>query len=432
MMELSLLLALILLNGFFALSEIALVTARKARLRTEADAGDRRAARALELGEHPTRFLSTVQIGITSIGVLNGIVGEATFAEPLARWLQELGTPPEASYLGATGLVVLVITYVTIVLGELVPKRLGQISPERLARAVALPMDLLASLARPFVVVLTSSTELVLRLLGARATSADAVTEEEIHALIEEGSQAGVIDEQERTMVRNVFRLEDRPVTTLMTPRTDIVYLDLESPAAENLTTIRESAHSRFPVGKGGLGELVGLASAKQLLAQAIRGEPLDLGANLEPVVYVPDSISGMELLETFRSSRAQLVVVVDEYGHVRGLATLQDLLEAIAGEFGGEGAESPAVQRADGSWLLDGALPIQDVLDRLGVRVPPRSEADSYETLSGLVMYLLDRMPKTGDRTQWAGWTLEIVDMDGRRIDKVLATREAPGTDRP
>lgn len=227
-------------------------------------------------------------------------------------------------------------------------------------------------------------------------------------------------------MVRNVFRLEDRPVTTLMTPRTDVVYLDLESPAAENLATIRESAHSRFPVGRGGLGELVGLASAKQLLAQAIRGEPLDLAANLEPVVYVPDSISGMELLDTFRSTRAQLVVVVDEYGQVRGIATLQDLLEAIAGEFGGEDAEAPAFRRADGSWLLDGALPVQDVLDHLRVRALPDGDEGSYETLSGLVMYRLDRMPKTGDRVHWAGWTLEIVDMDGRRIDKVLATKEA------
>jgi putative hemolysin len=428
-MELSLLLALILINGFFAMSEIALVTARKARLRAQADAGDRRAARALRLGEHPTRFLSTIQIGITSIGVLNGIVGEATFAGPLELWLQRLGAPPEASELGATGLVVVVVTYATIVLGELVPKRLGQLNPERLARAVALPMDLLATLVRPFVVLLSASTELVLRLLRARATSAEAVTEEEIHALLEEGSEAGVIDEQERTMVRNVFRLEDRPVTTLMTPRTDIVYLDLESPAAENLAAIRESAHSRFPVGRGGLGEVVGLASAKQLLTQAIRGEPLDLTQNLEPVVFVPDSISGMELLETFRSSKVQLVMVVDEYGQVRGLATLQDLLVAIAGEFGEEDARSRAFRRADGSWLLDGALPVPDVMDHLGLRVRPDDGGD-YETLSGLVMYRLDRMPRTGDRVHWAGWTLEIVDMDGRRIDKIMATREAPAPD--
>ncbi len=424
-MELSLLMALILLNGFFALSEIALVTARRARLRPQAEAGDRRAARALRLGEQPTRFLSTIQIGITSIGVLNGIIGEARFAGPLAEWLQRLGMPVEASHPGATALVVVAITYVTIVLGELVPKRLGQINPERLARAVALPMDLLARLARPFVLLLSASTEFVLRLLGSRATRAEAVTEEEIHALIEEGSRSGLIAAQERTMLRNVFRLEDRPVTTLMTPRSDIVHLDIDSPAAHNLATIRESVHSRFLVGRDGFSEIIGIVTAKQLLAQAIRGEPLDLTANLDPVVYVPDSISGMELLDTFRSTRAQLVVVIDEYGHVRGIATLQDLLEAIAGEFDGGDADSRAFRRADGSWLLDGTLPVQDVLDHLGIRVPPRDHAGSYETLSGLVMYHLDRMPKTGDRIQWAGWTLEIVDMDGRRLDKVLATRE-------
>jgi len=427
-MELAVLLALILLNGLFALSEIALVTARKARLRAQADAGDRRAARALELGEHPTRFLSAIQIGITSIGVLNGIVGEATFAAPLALWLAGLGAPADAAELGATALVVLVVTYLTIVLGELVPKRLGQLNPERVARAVALPMEALAWITRPFVFLLSGSTEAILRLFGARGTTREAVTEEEIHALIEEGSAAGVINEQERAMVRNVFRLEDRPVTTLMTPRTDIVYLDLEQPAAENLATIRESAHSRFPVGRGGLAEVVGLATAKQLLAQAIRGEPLDLTANLDPVVFVPDSLTGREVLEEFRSSHLQLLMVVDEYGQVRGLVTLQDLLEAIAGEFvPAEGGEPSALRRPDGSWLFDGTIQVPDLLDHLGIRRAPADGEGSYETLAGLLMFLLDRMPATGDRVEWAGWTLEIVDMDGRRIDKVLAMPARP-----
>jgi putative hemolysin len=423
-MDIALLLALVLLNGFFAMSEIALVSSRKPRLQYLADGGDRRARAAIELGEHPTRFLSTVQIGITAIGVLNGIIGQATFAEPFSLWLQGLGAPARASEIGATGLVVLVITYVTIILGELVPKRLGQIGPEAIARWVARPILLLAALTKPFVRLLAGSTELVLRLLGVRATTAQALTQDEIRAILAEGSEAGVIDAQERAMVRNVFRLDDRQVLSLMTPRSDIVYLDIEAPIDESLRVIDESEHSRFPVCRGGLTEILGIATAKGLLAQSLRGVKPDLQADLLPAVYVPETLTGMELLENFRTSHVQFVLVVDEYGEVQGLVTLQDVFEAISGEFKPMTPEDAwAIQREDGSWLLDGFIPVPELKDRLHLRAVPEEDKGRYHTLSGMVMLLLGRVPRTGEKVEWEGWIFEIVDMDGTRIDKVLAT---------
>jgi putative hemolysin len=276
-MELVLLIGLILLNGAFAMSEIALVTARRSKLVLQAEAGDSVAAAAIELHDDPTRFLSTIQIGITSIGILNGIVGEAVFAGPFATWLSELGIPTPASHLFATGLVVVVITYVSIVIGELVPKRLAQIHPEDIARVVARPMRWLAMLARPFVKVLSVSTDAILRTFGQHQTKAQAVTEEEIHALIEEGSEAGVIEHEEREMVRNVFRLDERGINSLMIPRADIVFLDVDEPLADNLRRVAESRHSRFPVCRGGLHEVLGVVNTKQLLNRMVKGENLDL-----------------------------------------------------------------------------------------------------------------------------------------------------------
>jgi len=423
--ELLLLLVLILLNGVFAMSEIALVTARKARLQLLVDQGDRGAAAAMALNEEPTRFLSTIQVGITSIGILSGIVGEAAFAQPLARWLVTLGADDALARYTATGFVVIIVTYCSIVLGELVPKRVGQIAAETIARRVARPITWLAAIAKPFVRLLSGSTDLLLRLLGVKGRGASAVTEEEIHALIQEGSESGVIDEQERTMVRNVFRLDDRQIASLMTPRSDIVYLDLDEPFEENLKKVLETDHSRFPVCRGGLGEVLGITTARQLLIQTIRDGRPDFAKSLEPAVYVPESLTGMELLENFRSSTAHMALVVDEYGEIQGMVTLQDLFEAIAGEFKTPRVEDAwAIQRQDGSWLLDGLIPIPELKDRLGFTLVPEEELGRYNTLSGMVMLLLGRVPHTGDAVEWAGWRFEIVDMDGRRIDKVLATR--------
>lgn len=424
-MEILLLIVLILLNGAFAMSEIALVTARRARLSRLAEDGDSAAAVAVKLHDEPTRFLSTIQIGITSIGILSGIVGEAVFAAPLAIWMSGLGLDVEVSMILATVVVVVTITYFSIVIGELVPKRLGQSNPEGIARLVARPMRALAVVTRPFVRLLSFSTDTILRLLGMHPQEAPSVTEEEIHAMLEEGSEAGVIEQQEHDMVRNVFRLDDRQVGSLMIPRADIVFLDVELPVADNLRLVADSDHSRFPVCRGGLHEVLGTVSAKQLFNQSLKSGKVDLTALLLPAVFVPETLTGMDLLEHFRASGTQMVIVVDEYGEVQGLVTLQDVLEAVTGEFKPRRQEDAwAVQREDGSWLLDGLIPLPELKDRLELKAVPEEDKGRYHTLSGLVMWLLGRLPQTGDHAEWGHWRFEVVDLDGKRVDKVLASR--------
>ncbi len=424
-MEVLILIGLIVLNGLFAMSEIALVTARKARLMKLAADGDNAAAVALRLGEDPTRFLSTIQIGITSIGVLNGIVGEAVLAGPLSLWLKEtFSLSEEVSSISATAAVVIGVTYVSIVVGELVPKRLGQISPEPIARLVARPMQILALITRPFVVLLAFSTHTLLRMMGARQTSQSSVTEEEIHAMLEEGSEAGVIEQHQHEMVRNVFRLDDRQLGSLMIPRSDVVCLDIRLSADENLKVLIESEHSRFPVCDGSLDKLLGVIHAKQALACVVKGETPDFAAKLQPCVYVPETLTGMELLEQFRANDMQMAFVIDEYGEIEGIVTLQDVLEAVTGEFTPTNAEDAwAVQREDGSWLLDGAIPIPEMKDRLELKTVPEEDKGRYHTVSGMIMLLLGRVPATSNHVDWDGWRFEVVDMDGKRIDKVLAS---------
>jgi len=424
-MEIALLLVLILINGAFAMSEIALVTARKARLQRLIDDGDPGAAVALQLGADPTRFLSTIQIGITSIGVLNGIVGESALAGPLAAWLLELGVPAAYASGLATGLVVVVITYFSIVLGELVPKRLGQSHPEVVARLVARPISALALATKPFVALLAGSTKALLRLLGVRDQGVSAVTAEEIHALLAEGTSAGVIESHEHTMVRNVFRLDDRQIGSLMVPRADIVCLDLQHSPQQTLAVLTGSHHERFPVVRGSLDDIVGVASAREILTRQLRGEPPLTDAGMEAPLYVPETLTGMELLENFRGSNVQMAFVIDEYGEIKGLVTLQDLVEAITGEFQPrDPALAWAVQRDDGSWLLDGHIPVPELKDRLDLASVPEEERGRYHTLSGLMMLLTGRLPRVAEAVDWEDWRFEIVDMDGKTIDKVLATR--------
>ncbi len=423
-MEILILIGLVVLNGLFAMSEIALVTARKARLMKLAGEGDNSAAVALKLGEDPTRFLSTIQIGITSIGILNGIVGEAVLAGPLSQWLQSFGIAEDIASIGATATVVIVVTYVSIVVGELVPKRIGQISPEPIARMVARPMQVLALITRPFVMLLTVSTHALLHLLGVKQGSQSSVTEEEIHAMLEEGSEAGVIEQHQHEMVRNVFRLDDRQLGSLMVPRSDIVCVDIRRTPEENLQVLIESEHSRFPVCDGSLDRLLGVIHAKQALACVAQGETPDYSANLQPCVYVPETLTGLELLEEFRANDMQMAFVVDEYGEIEGIVTLQNVLEAVTGEFTPRNAEDAwAVQREDGSWLLDGAIPIPEMKDRLELKSVPEEDKGRYHTISGMIMLLLGRMPGTGNHVDWEGWRFEVVDMDGKRIDKVLAS---------
>jgi putative hemolysin len=424
-MEVAFLFALILLNGVFAMSEIALVTARKARLQILVEEGDKGAAAAVELGQEPTRFLSTVQIGITSIGILNGIVGEAVLSAPLAIWVQSFGVEQKISEYAATGLVVVTITYFSIVLGELVPKRIGQLSPETIARLMSRPILWLATFSKPFVKLLGGSTDLVLKLMGVSQKSGPSVTQEEIHALLTEGSDAGVIEHHEHTMVRNVFRLDDRQIGSLMVPRADIVALDATLPWTDNMKRIEAEDHTRFPVVRDGFNDIVGVVSSRVLLAKMLKGDTPNLSTDLSPPIHVPESLTGMELLETFRTSGVQVAFVVDEYGEVLGMVTLKDVMEAITGEFKTKNNETAwAVQREDGSWLLDGLIPIPELKDRLALKSVPEEERARYHTLAGMLMLQLGRMPRVTDHIEWEDWRFEIVDLDGRRIDKVLASR--------
>jgi len=425
-MDLALLFVLIVINGIFAMSEMSLTASRKARLQVMAETGDAGARAALALHDSPTQFLSTVQIGITSIGVLNGIVGEAAFSGPVSAWL--LATLPMkatvADVLG-TGLVVALITFMTIIFGELVPKRVGQMYPETVARLVARPMRGLSVAAGPFVRLLAGTTQAVLGLMGVRESTNRGVTEEEIAASLEEGLDAGVIEAHEHQMVRNVFRLDDRQIGSMMIPRGDIAWLEVAASREEILAGLTAHGHSRYPVCRGGLDEVLGVVTAHQLLMQLAASRDISLTDSMQPPVFVPETLSGMELLEHFRGSPVQMVFVVDEYGVVQGVITLRDVLEAITGEFTTHLAEDAwAVQREDGSWLVDGMIPVPELKDRLGLKQLPDEDRGRYNTLAGMVMLLLGRLPQTTDAVEWAGWRFEVVDLDGKRVDKVLASR--------
>jgi putative hemolysin len=423
-MDVLLLAFLILLNGVFAMSEMALAASRKARLQVLVESGDAGAAAAMELGENPTQFLSTVQIGITSIGILNGIVGEAAFSAPLATWLKATFEVPErAADIGSLALVVVIITFLTIIFGELVPKRLGQMYPENVARLVARPMRGLSFIARPFVRLLSGSTSAILRLLGLRDTVGRAVTQEEIAASLEEGVDAGVIEAHEHQMVRNVFRLDDRQIGSMMIPRAEITWLDASLPVEDALKVIANQDHSRYPVCRGGLDDVMGVITAQRLLQQVAQGRSMSIVDELQPPVFVPETLTGMELLEHFRGSDTQMVFVVDEYGEVQGVITIKDVLEAITGEFSTPTDDDAwAVKRDDGSWLIDGLIPVPELKDRLALKDLPDEDRGRYNTLAGLIMLLLGRLPRTTDTVEAGGWRFEVVDLDGKRVDKVLA----------
>jgi putative hemolysin len=424
-MDLALLIFLILLNGAFAMSEMALTAARKARLQVMVEAGESGAQAAMDLHDHPTKFLSTVQIGITSIGILNGIVGEAAFSAPLADWLQ--ATFPfhdRGAKLTATGLVVVIITFLTIIFGELVPKRLGQMYPETVARLAARPMNWISTATRPFVVLLGASTEATLRLIGIRNQPTRAVTEEEIAAQLEEGLDAGVLHEQEHQMVRNVFRLDERQIGSMMVPRAEIDWLDVNAPIDQVLASIAATSRSRYPVCNGSLDNVIGVLAAHRLVAPLAAGKAFSLADHVDPPVFVPETLSGMELLDHVRQAASDLVFVVDEYGEVQGLVTERDVLEAITGEFAVPASEEAwAVRRDDGSWLMDGLIPVPELKDRLEIKELPDEDRGRYNTLAGMIMLLLGRLPQTTDAVDWAGWRFEVVDLDGKRVDKVLVS---------
>ncbi|CAO3456855.1 hemolysin family protein [Azospirillum argentinense] len=419
--EIAIIVALTLLNGVFAMSELAVVSSRKARLQSMADQGNSGARMALRLIDDPSRFLSTVQIGITLVGVVAGAYGGATLGDRLGQWLDSFPALAGRGELLGVGGVLVVITYLSIVLGELIPKRIALKSPERVASLIAPPMRLLSRIAAPFVWLLGASTDLLLRLLGLQGAREESVTEEEVRSMISEGTQAGVFAPAEKEMIDGVLRLADRTVRTIMIPRPDVAWLDLGKAQADQLAAIRAGGHSRYPVCRGELDELVGVIHTRDLVDALVEGRPFDLEAQVARPLVVHDGTPILKLLELMKTSGHHLAVVVDEYGSIEGIVTLTDILETIAGDLPdvGEAMETAAVRREDGSWLVEGWMPVDEFEDTLGLR-GVRGTGD-FHTVAGLVLHHLGHVPVAGEAFEWNGVRVEVVDMDGRRIDKVL-----------
>ena len=420
--ELLVILLLVMLNGILAMSELAVVSSRKSRLKVLADAGHRGAAVALDLVENPGRFLSTVQIGITLVGILAGAFGGATISEQLAA---NLDSYPQIVPFGepiAIGVVVMGITYLSLILGELVPKQLALKNPERLASAMARPMIFLGKIAAPMVYFLELSSRLVLRLLGAQRTSDQTLTEEEIKAVVAEGVSAGTLKPEEKEMISGVMRLADWRVLAIMTPRSEVVYLDLDEGEDAIRRTLQESHFSRLLVARGGINRVLGIVQAKDLLNQTMAGGALDIESALCQPIIVHRDMLALQVLEIFRVSPIRLALVLDDSGAVDGIVTAADFLKAIVGglaEADGSG-DREAIQREDGSWLIDGDLNIDILKDLLGLREVP-AERD-FHTVAGLILWQIERVPAVGEHIDYGGYRFEVVDMDGRKIDKVLA----------
>lgn len=417
--EIAFIVLLTLFNGLLSMSEAAMVASRKARLQQLANEGDKASRTVLDLLEDPNVFLSTVQIGITLVGVLAGAVGGATLSEALAVSLASI--PRLAPYSESLAIVIVVmgITAVTIWLGELVPKRLALHSPERIARAVAGPMLIVSKLFLPLVKLLGVATNLVLRLLGVKPSSEPLITEEELQVLIDQGTQAGIFEESEQDMVEGVFSLGERRVYSLMTPRTEIVWLDIEDTIEEIRFKISENEYSRFPVRQDTLDVILGIAKARDMLVASLSEGPIRLKQLLKPAFYIPETMSAARALEIFKEKGTEMLLVIDEFGGLQGLLTVHDIIEEIVGEI--ELEEPQATQRQDGSWLLDGMLEVDEFKEIFNLPTLPHE--DEYETLSGFVMLSLGRVPQTADLFEWHDLRFEVIDMDGRRVDKVLVT---------
>ena len=432
MTQFLILLGLIVVNGIFAMSELAIVSARAARLQGKADLGDKGARTVLDLQQDPSRFLSTVQIGITLVGIIAGAYGATAIADELAPVIADRvpALAHEAEQI-AFGLVIVLTTYLSLVVGELAPKRIALIAPEAIAMVVAQPMALIARLAFPVVWLLRVSTEGVLSLLGIAGIRHSPVTEEEIHAILDEGATSGVIDLEEQRMMRGVMRLADRDVRSIMTPRPDIIWIDTDDPWPEIRREIIESGKSRFPVAHERLDRVFGIVQAKDLLQHDLSGEGPDLNEVAHPATFVPESLSVMRLLESMENTEVRLVLVVDEHGSVQGMVTAADLLGAIAGDSAfspGEGIERP-VSREDGSWLVDGMMPVEDL--EILLSAPDFGEADGgATTVGGMIIHQLQRLAEAGDVVTVSGYRFEVVDLDGRRIDRVIV--RPPGIEAP
>ncbi len=424
-MDLILLFALTVTNGVLAMSELAVVSARRVRLQQRADTGDRGASAAIDLADDPNRFLSTVQIGISFIGVLAGAFGGAALADDLANVFAQVDAlEPVSSTLGYVG-IVLLTTYLSLVVGELVPKRLAMRNPEAVASFVAAPMRLLSRVAYPVVLLLSASTELVLMLLNVRGQPDQSVTEDEINLMLREGAAAGVFERTEPEMVAGALRLDDLRADALMTPRTEIIYLDVNAPEAETRATLIEHNHLRYPVCDGTLDHVIGVARTADLLNQSLRGETLDLRAVMREVLFIPETTPAAQALDLlrgeYREKGVRIAMVMDEFSGVSGMLSVTDIVEAIVGEIG----TPEAIRREDGSWLVDGLMPVEEFRATLDVRVAlPGEDDELYQSMGGFVATQLGAVPHAGAYFEWGGLRFEVVDMDGRRVDKILVRR--------
>src|SRR5215210_5924240 len=417
-------LALIALNGVLAMSELAIVSSREARLRAMVKAGSAGAQRALDLAAEPGRFLSTVQMGITLVGILAGAYSGATLGEPVGQRLALLGIEPETASTIGFAAVIVVVTYASLVVGEIVPKQFALRSPEPIAAVMARPLDWLSKITAPFVWLLDRTSSLIFRMLGLDRESRNQVTAEELHLVVAEAQTAGVLEESERAIISGIVRLADRPVREVMTPRTDVDWIDIHASAEEIRTALLEIPHSRIPVADGSVDNIVGVIQTRDLLTRALDGQPLDLKAMCREAPVIPDLMDAMDALAVLRAADVPLALVHDEYGHFDGIVTPGSLLAALAGAFAhdvDEDDDPPLVEREDGSWLVSGAASADVLGDRLGIRLP--AERD-FSTVAGFALSVLKHLPDTGERFKHDGWTFEVVDMDGRKIDKLLASR--------
>jgi putative hemolysin len=428
-MDVFLLLLLIVLNALFAMSEMAVMSSRKARLQRMADDGVPGAQAAVGLHTEPGAFLSTIQVGITSIGILSGVVGEGLFADPIAKWLASW--PLIAPYAPplAVAIVVALITYLSVVIGELVPKRLALLAPERIASIIARPMLWFSATTRPLVSSLSWSSNLILRLSGARRTDEPPVTDDEIKVLMEQGAEAGVFHESEQAIVSNVLRLDEQRIGAIMTPRMDIYVIDLQDDDTTVRSQIAESPHSRVVVCRGGLEHILGVLRIGDLLKPALSGAALNVEQHLSPALFIPESISTTQLLESFRRERVQMGLIVDEYGDLQGLVSLTDVLTSIVGELPERGStdEIDVVRREDGSWLVDGSVGLERLKSVLELDELPAEEEHHFHTIGGFAMHRLGRIPSVADHFDAAGFRFEVVDMDRNRVDKMLIAKLPP-----
>jgi putative hemolysin len=429
MIPILVILLLIVINGIFVMAEMAVVSSRKPRLQQFANEGSHGAQTALDLATNPDRFLATTQIGITLIAILTGAYGERTLTERLAAEFKDMPQFAQFARYSETiafAVVVIGITYVSLVVGELLPKRVALHNPERFASAMAGFMNFLSRLCAPLVVLISGSTRVIMSALRLRPPEGPPVTEEEIKVMMEQGTEAGVFEEAEHDIVKSIFKLGDRAVSALMRPRRDVVWLDIEDPFVENQKKLASSLYSRFPVAQGSLDNVLGIVQTKDLLTRCLAGSKMDLRENLRPPLFVPEGLPALRLLEMFKKSRTHMALVVDEYGGVEGLVTLNDILEDLVGEVASVDMpeERQIYQRPDGSWLIDGKLQVDDLKETLKIPKLPDEESGSYQTLGGLMMLQVGRVPVTGDSFETDGYRFEVVDMDGKRVDKVLVSK--------